>query len=205
MGGNEIMPIIEPLPEDEIEEKGFGKILTRCEEVGAPDALFVRILARAPGYTKALHDAMHMSHAEGGVDHKLKEIIRVQLARKAEDTYFANLRSGKAMREGLTEERIEAGCGDFENDASFTPAEKWALRYAFTMYREPGKLNKEFYDEGKKHFSEAQIMELGGFIALHYGMQVFMRTLKAFPMNGPDGNSISQGESEKIYGAKVVQ
>jgi hypothetical protein len=48
-------------------------------------------------------------------------------------------------------------------------------------------------------------MELGGFIALHYGMQVFMRTLKAFPMNGPDGNSISQGESEKIYGAKVVQ
>ena len=197
------MPVIEPLPEDRIEEKGFGKILGRCEEVGAPDALFVWILARAPGYAKALHDAMHISHAEGGVDHKLKEIIRVQLARKAEDTYFANLRSGKALREGLTEERIEAGSGDFENDAGFTPAEKWALRYAHTMYREPGKVNKEFYDEGKKHFSEAQIMELGGFIALHYGMQVFMRTLKAFPMHDPDGNPVSQEESGKIHGSKV--
>ena len=27
------MPVIEPLPEDQIEEKGFRKILGRCEEV----------------------------------------------------------------------------------------------------------------------------------------------------------------------------
>ena len=93
----------------------------------------------------------------------------------------------------------------FENDPQFTEAEKWALRYAFLMYREPKKLNKDFYDEGKKHFSEAQIMELGGMIALHYGMQVFMRTLKAFPMHDPEGNPISQKQSEKTYGSKVGQ
>jgi hypothetical protein len=29
----------------------------------------------------------------------------------------------------------------------------------------------------KTHFSEAEIMELGAFIALQYGMQMFMRTL----------------------------
>ena len=104
---------------------------------------------------------------------------------------------------GLTEERIEAGCGDFENDPGFTDAEKWALRYAWLMYREPKKLNAEFYGEGKKHFSEAQIMELGGFIAIHYGMQVFMRTLRAFPMQDPEGNPISQEESEKTYGSGV--
>ncbi len=197
------MPIIEPMDKEKVEEKGWERILGRCGEVGAPDELFPRILAHAPGYAKGIHDAMHMSHAEGGVDHKLKEIIRVQLARKAEDTYFANLRSRKAKKEGLTEDRIEAGCGDFENDPGFTGAEKWALRYAWLMYREPKKVNKEFYDEGKKHFSEAQIMELGGFIALHYGMQVFMRTLKAFPMHDPDGNPISQEQSEKTYGSEV--
>ena len=197
------MPIIEPLDKDQIKDKGFEKLLGRCEEVGAPDALFLQILAHAPGYAKGLHDAMHMSHAEGGVDHKLKEIIRVQLARKAEDTYFANLRSWKARKDGLTEERIEAGCGKFESDPQFTAAEKWALRYAWLMYREPGKVNKDFYDEGKKHFSEAQIMELGGFIALHYGMQVFMRTLRAFPMHDPEGNPISQAQSEKTYGSSV--
>jgi hypothetical protein len=31
----------------------------------------------------------------------------------------------------------------------------------------------------KKHWSEAQIMELGAFIAFHYGMQMFMRSLDA--------------------------
>jgi hypothetical protein len=46
-------------------------------------------------------------------------------------------------------------------------------------------------------------MELGGFIALHCGMQIFMRTLRAFPMHGPGGNPISQPQSEKIYGATV--
>ena len=71
------------------------------------------------------------------------------------------------------------------------------------MYREPGKLNAEFYDEGKRHYSEAQIMELGGFIALHYGLQVFMRTLGAFPMHDPEGNPVSQSQSKKVYGASV--
>jgi hypothetical protein len=36
-----------------------------------------------------------------------------------------------------------------------------------------------FYDEMKKYWSEAQIMELGAFIAFHYGMAMFMRSLEA--------------------------
>lgn len=199
------MPIIQPLDKDKVEEKGWERILRRCKEVGVPDDLFPRILAHAPGYAKALHDAMYLSHAEGGMDHKLKEIIRIQLARLAGDTYFANLRSEKAKEEGLTEELIEAGCGDFENDPQFSEAEKWALRYGWMMYREPKKLNKAFYDEGKKHWSEAQIMELGGMIALHYGMQVFMRTLKAFPQHDPEGSPLSQEESEKLYSSEASQ
>jgi hypothetical protein len=34
-----------------------------------------------------------------------------------------------------------------------------------------------FYAEGKRHYTEAQIMELGAFIAFHYGMHAFARTL----------------------------
>ena len=77
----------------------------------------------------------------------------------------------------MTDGRIAAGNGDFENDDQFSEAEKWALSYARLMYTEPKKVNGDFYAEGKKYFSEAEIMELGSFIALHYGVQVFMRTL----------------------------
>jgi hypothetical protein len=37
-------------------------------------------------------------------------------------------------------------------------------------------------EEDKRYYSEAHIMELGSFIAFHYGMQVFMRTLGAAPL-----------------------
>ena len=49
------------------------------------------------------------------------------------------------------------------------------------MFTKPKKINKAFYDEGKTHYTEAQIMELGSFIAFHYGMQLFMGTLKGLP------------------------
>ena len=42
-------------------------------------------------------------------------------------------------------------------------------------------------------------MELGAFIAFHYGMQVFMRTLHAFPLQDEDGNLLTQAESVKYF------
>ena len=111
--------------------------------------------------------------------HRLKEIIRVQLARFAGDAYFASLRSRWAKAAGLSEDEIEAACGEYEDAACFTEAEKCALRYADQMYLDAGKVDAAFYAELKRHFTEAQIMEIGAFIAFHYGMQMFMRSLAA--------------------------
>ena len=45
------------------------------------------------------------------------------------------------------------------------------------MYTEPKSVNAAFYAEGKSHYSEAEIMEIGTFIAFHYGMQVFTKAI----------------------------
>ncbi len=175
------MPVVEPLPRADIERAGLDDAVAEAEALGVPDDLFFRIMGHVPGYTEALYDALHLSHAEGDVDHKLKEIIRVRLARQAGDWYFAALRSNAAAESGLDEATIEAGCGDFEADPRFSSAEKWALRYASLMFTAPKKVDKAFYDAGKAHYTEAEIMELGAFIAFHYGMQLFMGTLKGLP------------------------
>jgi len=121
-----------------------------------------------------------MSHTKGNVDHRLKEIVRILLARFANDKYFSALRSRKARSAGLTEERIDEGCFEYEDDAkNFSEAEKIALRFADLMYLDANQIDKAFYDEMKKHCSEAQIMELGSFMVCHYGMQMFMRSLGA--------------------------
>ena len=70
------------------------------------------------------------------------------------------------------------------NDPRFSAAEKCALRYAERMYLAPQSIDAAFYADMKQHFSEAQIMELGAFIAFHYGMQAFARTL-GMPAESP--------------------
>lgn len=181
------MSHIQPLASEEIRDPELLELIRRGEALGVPDALFPRILARVPAYAKALLRALIVSHAEGGVDHRLKEIIRVQLARTAGDPYFGGLRSARAAAAGLDEERIAAGARRFEADPRFTAAEKWALRYAREMYLNAERIDAAFYAEGKRYYSEAQIMELGAFIAFHYGMQAFARTLGARPLAQPEG------------------
>jgi len=178
------MPLVEPLEAGAIRDPELTALIGRGMALGVPDAAFPGVLARVPGYANALLRALLVSHAEGHVDHRLKEIIRVQLARIAGDPYFAGLRSVRARQLGLGEETIDAGSGRFEDDARFTAAEKWALRYARDMYLNPEIVDAAFYAEGKRHYSEAEIMELGAFIAFHYGMHVFMRAMGAHPREG---------------------
>ena len=165
------MTHIAPLPKDAIVDPELHALIAESEKLGVPDDLFPRILARAPEQAVPLMRALIMSHAEGNVDHKLKEIMRILLARFANDKYFAGLRSKKAcaMR-----------CSAYEDATKgFGAAEKCALRYADLMFLDANQIDKSFYDEMKQYWSEAQIMELGAFIAFHYGMQMFMRSLGA--------------------------
>ena len=174
------MTYIAPLPKEAIADPELRALMAEAEALGVPDDLFPRILARAPQQAVPLMRALILSHAQGNVDHRLKEIMRILLARFANDKYFASLRSTKARAMGLTERRIDEGCLAYEDDAKgFSAAEKCALRYADLMFLDANQINKSFYDEMKQYWSEAQIMELGAFIAFHYGMQMFMRSLSA--------------------------
>jgi alkylhydroperoxidase family enzyme len=172
------MTHIQPLGIDEIRDPELKTLIERCERVSVPGSRFALILSRAPGHARALLAAMLLSHTGGNVDHRLKEIARVQLARRAGDPHFSALRSAAAVHEGLDEAAVAAGCEDYERSPLFTEKEKWALRYADRMYENPASVDAAFYDGMKNHYSEAEIMELGAFIALWYGMQVFMRTLE---------------------------
>jgi hypothetical protein len=174
------MTYIAPLPLEAITDPEMLDLIAQGNALGVPDNLFPRILARAPAQAKPILRAMLMSYTQGNVDHRLKEIMRVLLARFANDKYFASLRSRKAIAAGLTEQRIDEGCFEYEDDTKgFSEAEKCALRFADLMYLDAGQIDKPFYDEMKRHWSEAEIMELGSFMVCHYGMQMFMRSLGA--------------------------
>ena len=173
------MTHVAPLPLEAITDPEMLDLMAQSKTLGVPDDLFPRIVARASEQAKPFMRALLMSHVQGAVDHRLKEIIRILLARFVGDPYFAALRSHKAREMGLDEDRIEAGCSNYEDSNLFTAAEKCALRYADQMYLDATKIDAAFYAELKTLFTEPQIMELGAFIAFHYGMQMFMRSLGA--------------------------
>jgi alkylhydroperoxidase family enzyme len=179
------MSVIAPVSPAEITDPELRELVARCEALGVPDARFVGILARAPGYAKPMLHALLHAHTEGSVDHRLKEMIRIALARFAQDPYFASLRSKRALAAGLDEATIDAAANDYERDARFTPAERAALRFAETMYLNVDAVDAAFYAELKRHYSEAQIMEIGAFAALYHGFHVLMRTLGAGPQSTP--------------------
>ena len=68
------------------------------------------------------------------------------------------------------------------------------------MALDPDQIGREFYDLLRRHYSEAEIVELGAFIGFNVGYHTFFGTLKFYPMFSPDGRLVSQDESARIYG-----
>src|SRR4051812_38353263 len=110
------MTHVAPLPREAIADPELLELLDKAEALGVPDDTFVRLIARAPAQAKPTVRALLLSFTEGNVDHRLKEIVRILLARFANDKYFASLRSRNAQLAGLTEQRIEEGVSFYEDD-----------------------------------------------------------------------------------------
>lgn len=78
------------------------------------------------------------------------------------------------------------------------------LLYTEYMANEPEKVDAAFYDRMREHFSDDELVELGLFIGMNLGYHTFFGTLKFYPMFSPDGQLITQEESERIYGDTPV-
>ncbi len=72
------------------------------------------------------------------------------------------------------------------------------------MALNPDRIGREFYDQLRRHYSEEEIVELGAFIGFNIGYHTFFGTLKFYPMFSPDGQLVTQEESQRIYGAEPV-
>ena len=177
------MSNVKPLALDDIADPELREIARRCdEELGVPDSLFVRVIARASTMAVPTMRMLLQSHYEGNVPHRLKELIRLQLAQFCGDPYFSALRSKKAVAEGMTEAEVQAALGDYDDSPLFTEAEKWLMRYGDQLYLDAEKVDRAFYDSMRRYWSDAEIMEVGSFIGFHYAALRFTATLNARPL-----------------------
>ncbi len=64
----------------------------------------------------------------------------------------------------------------FERSDRFTPQQKAALKYTSMLVWDPEGVDDALWAELRRHFSDAQIVELGSFVAVTYGQQRLIKT-----------------------------
>jgi alkylhydroperoxidase family enzyme len=73
-------PRIQPVEDAQVSPE-VRQYFQTAEERGAPNATLLRILAREPNSLHVFYDSWNDIFYKGRVDHGLKEIVRVRMAR----------------------------------------------------------------------------------------------------------------------------
>jgi alkylhydroperoxidase family enzyme len=149
--------------------------MERCQREGTPRPESSAVRAHVPAAFWAFARSWQAIFKEGVCDHRIKELCRVYISRSVNCEYCGNQRSMQAAQQGFTEAKYD-DLLNFETSAKFADREKAALAYAEAIaWHQPAE--DALWDRLHQHFSEAELVELGCFIALTFGQQSWLRLL----------------------------
>lgn len=172
---------LEALDRTEITDPELLEAIERSDRTGLPGSWLIRLFARQPESARLMVPMLDTLNRGDALSSRLKELVRSLLAGMVGDAYYAGPRSQEAIDEGVTPELLAAARTDYEDDPRLTDRERLALRYAEQLFLDSKKIGDEFYADLKSQFTEPEIMELGTFASLTYGLCVVTASLGARP------------------------
>lgn len=186
--------------------------LDRCSKEGTPRPESQAIRAHVPATFWSFRDTWRDVFHSGVMDHSIKELCRVYVSRSVKCEFCGNQRSIQSAKKGLVEDDY-LDLVNFEKSERYDDRQKAALAYAECItwdLEATDELWQRLYD----HFSEAEIVELGYFIAVTMGQQRWLRTLNIEHhqvLTGTDGSmapgfedfdKLSESKAKDSYWAK---
>lgn len=170
MGNNRISYV----PLEDMDERMQAE-MHRCAREGTPRPESSAVRAHAPNAFWAFADSWQAVFHSGVCDHAIKELCRVYVSRTVNCEFCGNQRSTRATAAGLAAQQYDAVL-NFETSAAYDSRQKAALAYAeaISWRLEP---SDDLWDRLHREFSEAELVELGCFIALTLGQQSWIRLL----------------------------
>ena len=139
------------------------------------DATFFEVFASHPELYRWYTQSFYGEVFHGGlVSRRIKELVRLRLSTMHGCRFCNQGNRVDAMAAGLTAADIEA-LDDYPA-SSLGADEKAALRLADEMLltNPGGELDEELYNELRRHFTDAQILELGVVLGVLAGMAKFL-------------------------------
>lgn len=167
------MPRI-PYPDlDTIDDPEILAILDRARRVGTPRPESQAIRTHVPAVLKTFTAAWMETFVDGVLDHDLKELCRVYVTKTVQCGYCAAQRSVDA---GSDEDRYD-DLLMFEKSDRYSDREKAALAYTDAVVWDAELATDELWERLHAHFTDAELVELGYFLALTSGQQRWLKTL----------------------------
>ncbi|HVA14611.1 MAG TPA: hypothetical protein VNF99_15295 [Stellaceae bacterium] len=147
----------------------------RCRREGTPRPESQAIRAHVPAAFWSFAETWEAVFRNGVMDHSIKELCRVYVSRSVKCEYCGNQRSVKSAQQGLAEADY-LDLLNFEKSSHYDERQKAALAYTEAITWDLDA-DDALWQRLKRHFSEAQIVELGYFVAITMGQQRWLRTL----------------------------
>ncbi|MPZ60815.1 MAG: carboxymuconolactone decarboxylase [Propionibacteriales bacterium] len=158
---------------DSITDPELVAYLEASRRHGTPRLESQAIRAHVPEVLRTFNQTWQKTFREGVLDHSVKELARVFIAKTLECGYCAGQRSHQAeLSEREFDEVIE-----FRESTVLSDREKAALLFAEAIAWDPAMADDAVWKQLHTHFTEPEIVELGYFIGLTMGQQKFLKTL----------------------------
>lgn len=178
--------------------------MDRCAREGTPRPESQAVRAHVPATFWSFRNTWRDVFHNGVCDHSIKELCRVYVSRSVKCEFCGNQRSIKSARKGLVEQDY-LDLLNFESSARYDARQKAALAYTEVIVWDL-EATDALWERLYAHFSEAEIVELGYFVAITMGQQRWLRTLNIEHhqvMAGSDGSMAPGFETyEKLLESK---
>jgi AhpD family alkylhydroperoxidase len=170
------MPRISYVNPEDVTEPDLVRALEDSRKYGTPRLESQSIRAHVPAVLRTFAASWQQVFREGVLDHSIKELARVFIAKSLECGYCAGQRSHLAAAAGLTEREFDDVI-EFRDSTVLGAREKAALKWAEAIAWDANLADDEVWAELHEHFTEPELVELGYFIGLTMGQQKFLKTL----------------------------
>ena len=170
------MPRISYVRPEDVTEPDLVGLLQDSRIYGTPRLESQSIRAHVPAVLRTFAASWQQVFREGVLDHSVKELARVFIAKSLECGYCAGQRSHLGAQAGLTEREFDEVI-EFRDSTVLGDREKAALKWAEAIAWDASLADDELWAELHEHFTEPELVELGYFIGLTMGQQKFLKTL----------------------------
>ena len=156
----QVIPLVdvEELPPD------LGHMVKRWSELEDGDPNFIRTLGNSPDMLRRFVPFYSPMVRKGVVEHRTKELVRINIAFHNQCKYCMATRYGSGRRAGIDEPLVDQ-ITDYEQGA-FTERERAALAYSDQLVFDLPQVPEKVVARLRRSFTDAEILELTWAICL---------------------------------------